>query len=158
MAYVTSALAGRSERWCTPSQYGGAASSLISLTPLASRARQASRAACPLPDASRSVQQKIAALVLLQCPTTTTCGGIILWFGEATLNKAALKYTWTTFAMWTPCAGRQRQRRSIGWRRGAQPSATEATRMVAASGGKSFVMSGEPPRNRTENPQIKSLL
>src|SRR5512134_19720 len=36
------------------------------------------------------------------------------------------------------------------------PGATEAARMIAASGAKSFVMCGEPPRNRTENPQIKS--
>jgi hypothetical protein len=38
------------------------------------------------------------------------------------------------------------------------PDATEALRAIAASGVKPFVMNGEPPRNRTENPQIKSLL
>ena len=36
--------------------------------------------------------------------------------------------------------------------------ATETGRAIAASGGKFFGMNGEPPRNRTENPQIKSLL
>src|SRR5205823_1479422 len=92
MAYVTSALAGRSERWCTPMVYGGAASSVISLTPLAAAARQASRATGPLPDTSRSAQQKIAALVPVQCPTTTNCGGIMLRCGNETLNKAAVKY------------------------------------------------------------------
>ena len=38
------------------------------------------------------------------------------------------------------------------------PDATEAARAIAARGVKPFVMNGEPPRNRTENPQIKSLL
>jgi hypothetical protein len=38
------------------------------------------------------------------------------------------------------------------------PDASEASRMVAAAGAKSFVFSGEPGGNRTPNPQIKSLL
>ena len=38
------------------------------------------------------------------------------------------------------------------------PDATSDRERVAVNRGKSFVWNGEPPRNRTENPQIKSLL
>ena len=38
------------------------------------------------------------------------------------------------------------------------PGATEAVQALVANAGKSFEMSGEPRRNRTYNPQIKSLL
>jgi hypothetical protein len=38
---------------------------------------------------------------------------------------------------------------------GRNPDATDAARAIAASGVKPFVLNGEPPRNRTENPQIK---
>ena len=38
------------------------------------------------------------------------------------------------------------------------PATTREDRAVAVNSRKSFVLSGEPPRNRTENPQIKSLL
>ena len=37
-------------------------------------------------------------------------------------------------------------------------AATDAEMRAVMNGVKSFGMSGEPPRNRTENPQIKSLL
>jgi hypothetical protein len=47
---------------------------------------------------------------------------------------------------------------TIGAHLGASPAHPAQSMAHPNSLRKSFVMNGEPPRNRTENPQIKSLL
>src|SRR5437762_6150246 len=84
-------------------------------------------------------------------------GGASLTYVKEQMGHASIQITADTYGHLVPGGNRSAVDRldSATFR---NPGATKATRATAASEVNFFGMSGEPPRNRTENPQIKSLL
>ena len=62
------------------------------------------------------------------------------------------------YAHWLPDASRREADRLDALQLSATPAQPEALSQGEWIEAKPFVLNGEPPRNRTENPQIKSLL
>ena len=93
-----------------------------------------------------------------------TFGSLLIQQGESLayvkeqMDHASIQITCDVYGHLVPGGNRAAVDRLDSDASNGIPAASEAEMHAVMSGVKSFGLNGEPPRNRTENPQIKSLL
>ena len=94
-----------------------------------------------------------------------TFGSLLIQQGESLtyvkeqMGHASIQLTVDIYGHLVPGGNRGAVDRLDTWgATGRNPGATSASERLLQNQAKSLVVNGEPPRNRTENPQIKSLL
>jgi integrase len=93
-----------------------------------------------------------------------TFGSLLIQQGESLayvkeqMGHASIQITVDVYGHLVPGGNRSAVDRLDSGATNGNPAATSADLALAVNARKSFGMNGEPPRNRTENPQIKSLL
>ena len=119
---------------------------------------------------SRWPADMVAGGVMTQAPSIVhvlrhTFGSLLIQQGESLtyvkeqMGHASIQLTVDIYGHLVPGGNRGAVDRLDTWgATGRNPGATSASEQLLQNQAKSLVVNGEPPRNRTENPQIKSLL